>query len=52
MIRKGKQHLYIESLHNKYGDIVRLGPNEVSIRDASCIQPLMGAQGLAKGPSA
>nr|BAL05078.1 cytochrome P450 [Phanerodontia chrysosporium] len=51
MVSKGKQHVYIKALHDQYGDIVRIGPNEVSIRDAACIQPLMGAQGLAKGPS-
>ena len=24
-VHKGKQHLYIQSLHDKYGDIVRIG---------------------------
>lgn len=68
----GKQHLYIQGLHDKYGDIVRigklnppsrpyyvlvihnaiaLGPNEVSIRGANCITPVLGAQGMPKGPS-
>lgn len=53
IVYKGKQqHVYIKNLHDRYGDIVRIGPNEVSIRDASCMQPLMGAQGLTKGPGA
>ncbi|GJE99306.1 cytochrome P450 [Phanerochaete sordida] len=46
----GKQHIYIQRLHDRYGDMVRIGPNEVSIRDASCITPVLGAQGLPKGP--
>ncbi|KAI0699707.1 cytochrome P450 [Cytidiella melzeri] len=46
----GKQHLYIQRLHDVYGDVVRIGPNELSIRDVSAIQPLMGAQGWPKGP--
>ncbi|EKM51985.1 uncharacterized protein PHACADRAFT_212598 [Phanerochaete carnosa HHB-10118-sp] len=50
IVHTGKQHLHIKSLHEQYGDVVRIGPNEVSIRDVSCIQPLMGAQGLPKGP--
>ncbi|OBZ68976.1 hypothetical protein A0H81_11349 [Grifola frondosa] len=48
----GKQYLYIQKLHERYGDIVRIGPNEVSIRDVSAIHPLMGTNGLPKGPHA
>ena len=29
-----------------------VGPNEVIIRDKAAIQPMMGAQGMPKGPSA
>jgi len=47
----GKQHLYIQSLHQRYGDIVRIGPNEVSISDPSAITPLMGTTGWSKGPN-
>ncbi|KAI0344473.1 cytochrome P450 [Trametopsis cervina] len=50
IVSQGKQHLYIERLHGLYGDIVRIGPNEVSIRDVSAILPLMGPQGWPKGP--
>ncbi|KZP27810.1 cytochrome P450 [Athelia psychrophila] len=46
----GKQHIYYHSLHDKYGDIVRIGPNELSIRDAAAVDPMMGSQGLPKGP--
>ncbi|GJE91627.1 cytochrome P450 [Phanerochaete sordida] len=47
-VHAGKQHLYLQRLHDKYGDIVRIGPNEVSIRDASCIMPILGSQGMPK----
>ncbi|RDX50601.1 high nitrogen upregulated cytochrome P450 monooxygenase 2 [Lentinus brumalis] len=43
----GYEHLYISELHHKYGDVVRIGPNELSIRDASAISPIMS---IAKGP--
>lgn len=49
--RHGKQHLYIQELHNRYGDIVRIGPNEVSIRNVDAVAHLMSAVGLPKGPS-
>nr|BAL05147.1 cytochrome P450 [Phanerodontia chrysosporium] len=49
-IWSGKQHVYLQRLHEKYGDIVRIGPNELSIRDVSCITPALGAQGMPKGP--
>ncbi|KAJ3518703.1 hypothetical protein NM688_g9401 [Phlebia brevispora] len=47
----GTQHVYVRQLHDKYGDIVRIGPNEISIRDVSLINAVMGTQGLPKGPS-
>ncbi|KAG5730825.1 Cytochrome P450 67, partial [Termitomyces sp. T112] len=46
----GKQHTYYLQLHEQYGDIVRVGPNELSICDAAAIAPMMGPQGLPKGP--
>lgn len=46
----GKQHEYYSRLHHKYGNIVRIGPNELSIRDVDAIDPLMGSNGLPKGP--
>lgn len=49
---RGKMHLYYQELHRKYGPIVRVGPNEVSIADADAIQPVLGANGWPKGPSA
>jgi hypothetical protein len=66
---KGDLHRYYKSLHDRYGDVVRIGscrrlllrppsnyalpgPNELSIRDASLIQPILGQGGLPKGPRA
>jgi hypothetical protein len=46
----GKQHLYYSKLHRKYGDVVRIGPNELSIRDVDSIAPLMSPNGFHKGP--
>jgi hypothetical protein len=46
----GKQHLYYKSLHDRYGDVVRIGPNELSVCDVAAIVPVMGAKGLPKGP--
>ncbi|KAI0345507.1 cytochrome P450 [Trametopsis cervina] len=48
--RKSKRHLYVQRLHDKYGDFVRTGPNELYIRDASAILPLLGPNGMPKGP--
>ncbi|KZP23056.1 cytochrome P450 [Athelia psychrophila] len=50
MCTTGRQHIYYHSLHDKYGDIVRIGPNELSVRDAAAVNPMMGSQGLPKGP--
>ncbi|KAL1938654.1 hypothetical protein VTO73DRAFT_11469 [Trametes versicolor] len=34
---RGNQHKFIKRLHEKYGDVVRTGPNEVSIRDVDAL---------------
>ncbi|KAH9897745.1 high nitrogen upregulated cytochrome P450 monooxygenase 2 [Cubamyces lactineus] len=48
--RGGKRHLYTQELHRQHGDLVRIGPNEVSVSSAAAIHPLMGTTGLHKGP--
>ncbi|KAL1951367.1 hypothetical protein VTO73DRAFT_516 [Trametes versicolor] len=48
--RGGKRHIYTQQLHRRYGDVVRVGPNELSISNAAAIHPLMGTAGLHKGP--
>ncbi|KII88386.1 hypothetical protein PLICRDRAFT_54225 [Plicaturopsis crispa FD-325 SS-3] len=47
---KGKTHIYYQELHKIYGDVVRVGPNELSFRDVEAIDSMMGAPGLPKGP--
>jgi hypothetical protein len=65
----GATHKFYKHLHDRYGDVVRIGryrtssicdistnpssgPNELSIRDASLIHPVLGQGGLSKGPRA
>ncbi|PIL28306.1 cytochrome P450 [Ganoderma sinense ZZ0214-1] len=47
----GKQMEYLRSLHDMYGDIVRIGPNHLSVREASLVGPILGVSGLPKGAS-
>ncbi|KAI0265912.1 high nitrogen upregulated cytochrome P450 monooxygenase 2 [Gloeopeniophorella convolvens] len=47
---RGKQHVNLKRLHERYGDVVRIGPNDLSIRDASIIPAVLGPGGLSKGP--
>ncbi|KAI9447484.1 high nitrogen upregulated cytochrome P450 monooxygenase 2 [Lactarius indigo] len=46
----GNQHRCYKNLHDRYGDVVRVGPNELSVRDSSLIYPILGQGGLPKGP--
>ncbi|TFK79961.1 high nitrogen upregulated cytochrome P450 monooxygenase 2 [Polyporus arcularius HHB13444] len=48
--RSGYQHLYYKDLHERYGNVVRIGPNELSIREPSAVMALVGPSGLPKGP--
>ncbi|KAL5489841.1 hypothetical protein ACEPAI_4673 [Sanghuangporus weigelae] len=43
----GKQYILFTRLHDKYGPVVRIGPNELSIVDVESIPPIIG---LRKGP--
>ncbi|KAL7277158.1 hypothetical protein ACG7TL_009004 [Trametes sanguinea] len=46
----GRQHLYLKRLHERYGDAVRIGPNELSFRDPSILGAMLGVGGVPKGP--
>ncbi|KAI9445851.1 high nitrogen upregulated cytochrome P450 monooxygenase 2 [Lactarius psammicola] len=46
----GDMHRRYKNLHDLYGDVVRVGPNELSIRDSSLIHQILGQGGLPKGP--
>ncbi|KAI0753167.1 high nitrogen upregulated cytochrome P450 monooxygenase 2 [Daedaleopsis nitida] len=50
--RPGYQHRYYKVQHERYGDVVRIGPNELSIRDPSVVMALLGPNGVPKGPHA
>ncbi|KAF4611795.1 hypothetical protein D9613_003715 [Agrocybe pediades] len=43
----GKPHIYYKQLHDKYGPIVRIGPNELSVIDTNLIHSIFG---MPKGP--
>ncbi|KAH9026090.1 high nitrogen upregulated cytochrome P450 monooxygenase 2 [Lactarius hengduanensis] len=47
---EGDLYRYTKNLHDRYGDIVRVGPNALSIRDPSLILTVLGKGGLPKGP--
>ncbi|KAF8816493.1 cytochrome P450 [Phlegmacium glaucopus] len=46
----GRAHIYYKKLHDKYGPIVRIGPNELSIINVELIPYILGPQGMPKGP--
>ncbi|KAJ7090898.1 cytochrome P450 [Mycena belliarum] len=47
---QGKLHLYVKQLHDQYGPVVRIGPNEISISEVSLLPNILGANGMPKGP--
>lgn len=46
---EGHHYLRVHQLHKKYGPIVRVGPNELSIADVTAIPAVLGSGGLPKG---
>ncbi|TFK37559.1 high nitrogen upregulated cytochrome P450 monooxygenase 2 [Crucibulum laeve] len=46
----GKTHEYTKHLHEEYGPVVRIGPNELSIVERDLIPSILGTQGMPKGP--
>ncbi|TCD68528.1 hypothetical protein EIP91_010584 [Steccherinum ochraceum] len=50
--RGGKRHEYVQQLHTRYkADVIRIGPNELSICDPTAVVPILGPHGLTKGPA-
>ncbi|TFK27311.1 cytochrome P450 [Coprinopsis marcescibilis] len=47
---KGHSHRYFKELHDIYGPIVRVGPNELSIVEKDAIPPVLGKHGMPRGP--
>lgn len=48
---RGQNHVYLMSLHDKYGPTIRIGPNELSTIEKDFIPEILGIHGLGKGPS-
>lgn len=47
--RAGKRYKYVDEAHRRYGPIVRIQPNHVSVADEEAIQTLYGhGSGLLK----
>nr|GAT58504.1 predicted protein [Mycena chlorophos] len=46
----GQRSKVLKALHDQYGEVVRIGPNEVSIASAEAITSVLGAGGYPKGP--
>lgn len=46
---KGRPRVDQQILHQQYGPVVRIGPNEVSIADTSALSPIFGAKSWSKG---
>ncbi|TFK36467.1 cytochrome P450 [Crucibulum laeve] len=46
----GKLHYCYQQLHQEYGPIVRVGPNELSIIEEDLIPSIIGTHGMPKGP--
>ncbi|KAJ7923026.1 cytochrome P450 [Mycena leptocephala] len=45
----GHQHIYIKRAHDRYGPVIRTGPNEVSVADIDAVVSVLGSGGLPKG---
>jgi hypothetical protein len=46
----GKLSHYYKQLHDTYGPIVRVGPNEISVVDKDLLPFIIGSHGMPKGP--
>lgn len=46
---RGQRHEITQDLHRRYGDVVRIGPNQLSVNDAEALPLIYGAN-TVKGP--
>ncbi|KAK1232618.1 hypothetical protein PQX77_004238 [Marasmius sp. AFHP31] len=45
----GRYHVVMKRLHDKYGPVIRTGPNEISTIEISAVAGVLGVSGLPKG---
>ncbi|KAF7315570.1 hypothetical protein MIND_00072300 [Mycena indigotica] len=45
----GNRARFLKEQHDRYGNVIRIGPNEVSIVNADAIRSILGTGGLQKG---
>ncbi|GJE94463.1 cytochrome P450 [Phanerochaete sordida] len=50
LIVKGRAHENIRALHRDYGDVVRIGPNELSFNRSDAIPTIYAEKTMPKGP--
>ncbi|EKM54289.1 uncharacterized protein PHACADRAFT_196722 [Phanerochaete carnosa HHB-10118-sp] len=50
LVARGDLYRAIKDWHERYGDVVRIGPNELSFRRVDAVQPIYGAKTMPKGP--
>lgn len=49
--RTQRYHAHLRKLHQKYGDVVRTGPQEISVNNVEAIKPIYGRDSFClKGP--
>ncbi|KAJ8090639.1 hypothetical protein PM082_018196 [Marasmius tenuissimus] len=48
---KGQRHIHYKQLHEEYGPIVRIAPNEISVTDLDAMKAVLGPGGCIKGQS-
>ncbi|KAJ3551693.1 hypothetical protein NM688_g4557 [Phlebia brevispora] len=47
---RGDGHEYLRGLHARYGDAVRIGPNELSFSRGDLVEPILAMKMFPKGP--
>jgi cytochrome P450 len=46
---RGQQYTAFEALHARYGPVIRVAPNEISVADIDAVSAVLGGGGLPKG---
>ena len=44
---KGQRPYMFQKLHQKYGDVIRIGPRELSVNDPAALSTIYGGTGVA-----